>query len=414
MPPRTLFTKPSLFHLIAQRRQAALDEAHRVQDQALMYQDLDEITRQIVGKFRLEVPTFEQPAVDGPRTVQLTPEQMRHLPGTFAIGPFLRPGGSPGVQMRVMVPFKGTPELFEYTPSHFNTNPPSAELDVARRHLNFIDTFPEAQYNPAHYMSTVKGKTEPFRWWLEQVEEEVRPFNAALPAAVLNVLIERRRRIVETLVQVEAAGVKSTFMPSEVARSFVRSGETSTLHVDSIRLPTRMKTSALLPREDYALILEAIDQFARRLERSNTIVRELGEEALRDVLLAALNMIFPNRVTGETFNRRGKTDILVQQNDEVAFLGECKFWGGEKLFRETVDQLLTYLTSRDLLTAVIVFNRNKAVSAVVDRVAETVRAHPLFEHDLEVDLERRTLRFKFRHPRDEHLRMDLAVLIYDL
>jgi RNase adaptor protein for sRNA GlmZ degradation len=104
----------------------------------------------------------------------------------------------------------------------------------------------------------------------------------------------------------------------------------------------------------------------------------------------------------------------VQQNDEVAFLGECKFWGGEKLFLETVEQLLTYLTSRDLLTAVIVFNRNKAVSAVVDRVAETVRAHPLFEHDFEADLERRTLRFKFRHPRAEHLRMDLAVLIYDL
>jgi len=405
--------KSSLLHLITQRREAALSDARRIQEQALMYQDLNELTARIVEKYRLDVPTFEPPAVDGPRTVQLSAEQTRSMPGIFAIAPFARPGGYPGVQMRVIVPFKGTPELFDYMPSHFNTSPPSAELDASRRQLVFTDTFLESQYNPGHYMSTVKGKIEPFRWWLEQVDQEVRPFNAALPDTVLNLLVEQRRRIVETLVQAEAAGVRSTFSPSQAARSLTLGQDTSALQLSPMRLPTRM-TSTLLPREDYVQILEAIDRFARRLERSNTIVRELGEEALRDVLIAALNMIFPNRVTGETFNRRGKTDILVQQNDEVAFLGECKFWGGEKLFLETVEQLLTYLTSRDLLTAVIIFNRNKAVTAVVDRVAETIRAHPLFDQDLEVNLERRTLRFKFKHPRDERLRMDLAVLIYDL
>lgn len=406
--------KQSLFHFIAQRRQAALDDARRVQDQALMYQDLTDVTNLIVEKFRLDVPTFGQPTVDGPKTISLTAGQMRHLPGTFAIGPFARPGGYPAVQMQVIVPFEGTPELFEYMPSHYNTNPPSAELQAGRRRLVFTDTFLESQYHPQQFMATVNTKTGPFRWWLDQVEQEVNPFNTALPDMVLNLLVERRRRIVETLVQAEAAGVRSTFNPSTVAHSLVQGEQPSALQLGPVRLPARMQSSTLLPQEDYLLILKAIDQFARRLERGNTIVRELGEEALRDVLLAALNMVFPNRVTGETFNRRGKTDILVQQNDEVAFLGECKFWGGEKLFGETVEQLLTYLTSRDLLTAVIVFNRNKAVSAVVDRVVDTIRAHPLFDHDLEVDLERRALRFKFRHPRDPHLQMDLAVLIYDL
>lgn len=140
----------------------------------------------------------------------------------------------------------------------------------------------------------------------------------------------------------------------------------------------------------------------------------MGEEALRDVLLAALNMSFPSQASGETFNRTGKTDLLVRYGTETAFVGECKFWGGEKLFRETVDQLLGHLTSRDLLTAAVIFNRTRDVSAVASKILGCIREHGRYVEDTEVDLVGRRFRFRFKHPRDAGLRLDTAVLLYDL
>lgn len=40
----------------------------------------------------------------------------------------------------------------------------------------------------------------------------------------------------------------------------------------------------------------------------------MGEEALRDVLLVSLNSIFEGKATGETFSKRGKTDIYLNIN----------------------------------------------------------------------------------------------------
>ncbi|WP_146160774.1 hypothetical protein [Deinococcus arcticus] len=231
-------------------------------------------------------------------------------------------------------------------------SPPAAEIDLSRRQLVFVHHFLEGQFDAARFMPTVATLTKPFQWWLEQVETEVRPFNEQLQAHLLRTLEARRHVLVETYRQAEAYGIAVEFNPEQAARSLLKGQPAQTLALSlSSPLPQR-RCSALLPEKDYRLVLDAIDDFARQLERGNRMAGQLGEEALRDVLLAALNMLFRGQVSGETFNRRGKTDILLRQGNDTAFLGECKFWGGEKLFLETVDQLLKYLTSRDLLTSV--------------------------------------------------------------
>jgi hypothetical protein len=82
----------------------------------------------------------------------------------------------------------------------------------------------------------------------------------------------------------------------------------------------------------------------------------MEEEHLRDHILMVLDPNFEyGSATGETFNKKGKTDILLRHDSSVAFVAECKFWGGEKVFHKTIDQLLNYLTWRDSKTAVIIF-----------------------------------------------------------
>lgn len=61
------------------------------------------------------------------------------------------------------------------------------------------------------------------------------------------------------------------------------------------------------------------------------------------------------KATGETFNRAGKTDILLREGDRNVFIAECKFWKGPKAFGEAIDQRLGYTMWRDSKTAILVF-----------------------------------------------------------
>lgn len=138
---RTLFMKPSLHDYIGVRRKAALDEARRVDDQTVLYGDLAEVAGRLAENHRLVTPVLEKPVIDGPKSVSLSPQDLRGLPGFFPFGLPTPREGYRGTQVRVLVPFHGTPELFEYQTSHFTLSPPHAQLDKAGRQLVFTDRF---------------------------------------------------------------------------------------------------------------------------------------------------------------------------------------------------------------------------------------------------------------------------------
>lgn len=95
--------------------------------------------------------------------------------------------------------------------------------------------------------------------------------------------------------------------------------------------------------------------------------------------MSQLNAVYEGEAKGETFNKSGKTDILISEGDRSAFIAECKIWRGQKSFSEAIDQLLSYLTWRDCKTALIVFNKNnKNFSQILESVDSTVSAHPNF------------------------------------
>lgn len=85
----------------------------------------------------------------------------------------------------------------------------------------------------------------------------------------------------------------------------------------------------------------------------------MQEEDLRNTLLAMLNATYKGNATGETFRRKGKTDICIEMENRAAFVAECKIWKGAKALTNAVRQLNGYLTWRDCKTALIVFVRQK-------------------------------------------------------
>lgn len=130
-------------------------------------------------------------------------------------------------------------------------------------------------------------------------------------------------------------------------------------------------------------LLDQIFFYGQNLEKFKTLHEKFDEETFRDFFLPHLNLISKNHcATGETFNKIGRTDILIQDlNGQNVFIAECKIWKGEKELLRAVDQLLErYIGWRDEKTALIFFNKQNAdFSNVVEKANEAIKKHILFD-----------------------------------
>ena len=179
--------------------------------------------------------------------------------------------------------------------------------------------------------------------------------------------------------------------------------------------PSRSKPEGepVLADAEYAFILAVIGAKARSMERMRGNYASWDEPALRDDLIAVLNTHYPGDVTGETFNRGGKTDILVRVEDANVFIGECKWWGGRKQLRDDdLPQLLGYRTWRDSKLALIYFCDRKDIHGVRDSVkAELAEAATFVRWTAAVGDE---LRCELHESENVDKRMTLAVEFVDL
>lgn len=114
---------------------------------------------------------------------------------------------------------------------------------------------------------------------------------------------------------------------------------------------------------------------------------------------------------GELFNGDGKTDILVRVEDRNAFIGECKFWTGQKGFGDAIDQLLGYLVWRDTKAALIIFIRQKDAGAIIEKADKALREHANFKRagtPSTDPMQRRN--FVLFQPDDENREIQVALL----
>jgi hypothetical protein len=134
----------------------------------------------------------------------------------------------------------------------------------------------------------------------------------------------------------------------------------------------------------------------------------MGEEARRQVLLNALNTHYRGEGTAEAFNVSGKTDILIRHEGVNLFIGECKFWTGPKGFRDALDQLFGYGAWRDTKLALIMFVRERDLTAIIEKARAELEAYPQFVQWQEPGIESE-LRATVNWQGDEQRLADLTV-----
>ena len=164
---------------------------------------------------------------------------------------------------------------------------------------------------------------------------------------------------------------------------------------------------------EYEKILNCIHLIGRMFERLPSTYAKKEEEHLRDHILITLGAAIIGSTTGETFNKRGKTDILVRGHGGNEFVGECKFWRGNETYQAAITQLLSYLSWRDNKAAIILFVPNKEFSSVLEKIRTNTPSHPNFLRQVS-EQEDTWLSYEFRSNEDPDRIVNVAVMAYHI
>ena len=171
-----------------------------------------------------------------------------------------------------------------------------------------------------------------------------------------------------------------------------------------------------MSEEAYSQIVLEMNKFGRNIEKLSSLKSKFDEEGYRDYFLPHLNSISTSHIaTGETFNKIGKTDILIQNNEgENVFIGECKIWHGESELLKAIDQLLVrYVTWRDEYVALIIFNKNiKDFSKLIETAKEAMLKHPNFDSYVK-DSSKTSISYIFKNADDASRKIKLELMLFD-
>lgn len=184
------------------------------------------------------------------------------------------------------------------------------------------------------------------------------------------------------------------------------------LHIEP-KITENNNLEPTISQEDYNFILELIYEGGKVFERLPSTSSNKDEETLRDHLIFILTPHFEGSVTGETFNKSGKTDILLRHKNTNVFVAECKFWRGIKSYYAAIDQLLSYLTWRDSKTALILFVDNKEITPVLEQINNKTENHKNFIRKDKPTSES-WLNYTFHLNDDKNRELKLAVLIFHI
>jgi len=280
--------------------------------------------------------------------------------------------------IQFFVPTAGNSEILKYSPGiNYITIGESHcdfEVESSSLKLEVIDFYNDVNKVKAIYDENVKKAQSEY----ELLNADVKSFNGLLRTLILEKVNNRRNNFLK----------KSEFMSALGIPLKKKLDTATTFSVPRPTLKTKISISkpivvnqAFRPEptltiEIYNQILKVINDVGKNFERLPSIYKEKGEEDLRDHIIMTLDPNFEyGTVTGETFNKTGKTDIQLRYDSSVLFIAECKFWSGEKGYLKTISQLLNYLTWRDTKASVIVFVKQKDFTSVLSKVENLTSTH---------------------------------------
>lgn len=244
------------------------------------------------------------------------------------------------------------------------------------------------------------------------LEKEVKDYNSSLRPKISSYFKSRKEGIIEKNNTVASIGIPLR-RKNDSQTYAVSTPKKKRIIRTEPKITEGTQLEPVLSQEDYNFILKLIYDGGKVFERLPATYSNKDEESLRDHLIFILTPHFEGSVTGETFNKNGKTDILLRYKNTNVFVAECKFWRGIKSYFAAIDQLLSYLTWRDSKTALILFVDNKEIIPVIEQIKNETKNHENFVKKDEPKSES-WLNYTFHLNWDKSRKLKLAVLIFHI
>jgi hypothetical protein len=404
--PRGLFNAIDIDVAFGNVENKALARVKALAEPTLLEESTDGLTDRLLSDLLVEPVSLapEQLAIGQPEVVA---KDVRSRDGVY-ISDYSHPVIRDFHRTAFHVPFTGDADIFNLNPSVIHTSIVPGEVTDSEIVLRFEQPSLDVGAARAEADRAI-AEIEP---WVGRVNRRVVEFQTQLRGRVIAAIDVRRESVADRERQLLAQGApvrrpgdsRLMTFPIRMERKGGAGRErgTAPIGLDPTLLPA-----------DFENILYLIQNMGRAMERDPGAYSSLSEEPLRTQFLVQLAGQFPATATGETFSGAGKTDIHLTHQGHHVFTAECKFWTGPKGFVGALDQLLGYAVWRDTKLALIIFNRNQDLTAVVRAAREAVAKHSLFIATLP-DKGETSLRFKFRNPKDHERFVNLAIEFFDL
>ncbi len=403
-----LFTKGQLQAVMDQRMANLKTEVETIPQDRFLNTSSDDLAKYLADKYSLEPIVLHevQGTIEQRETkIDVSGDPSRRFFHDQHRGPIV----VNGTRLDLHIPFSGDGALFSYQPDHWLSGGASGSVKD-----NALILFQDVEIpDPDAVNRCFEQSLQFIRTMLGYSSNMISWFNGQLSGKALNLVNARRERLLKANNMV--AGLNFPVRK--------RTGESDTYVVPTVRkrvvpvLPSApggaFTPDPTIEMSVYEDILRSLQSMSLVMERSPTPFKEMNEEGIRTHFLLSLNAAYEGEATGETFNGKGKTDILVRHQDQNVFIGECKIWKGAKHFGEAVDQLMGYVTWRDTKAAILVFNRGRDTSKVLAAIQELLPEHPRFKR-MGTPTTHGNLRVILGQERDPNREVIVEILLFDV
>lgn len=405
---QTLFRQAELTDWLASLKQKCVAEIDGVSEKTLLAADVETWVAELGDRFSVEPLSVLRGDIEaedlGEQKIDVSRDPNRFIRDES------QPIHVPGRKIVVHIPIAGDEDLLRCRASQFTMSPPRAA--IGRGEIKLHIQWPHDR-KPAiqTLIDELVGQIERHAQWQRP---DIELHNQEIPGMARRAIEARRRRLLADHDHLDGLGIPIR-RREDAPKTYAAPG------IARRTAPTRSRAARPAPIEPvlvadlYEHILSVCRAMARGMERTPGDYASWDEEQLRDAFLVLLGTHYEGQASGETFNKAGKTDILVRVDDRNVFVAECKWWSGAAALAQpdrsepsALDQLLSYTTWRDAKLALVVFVNRKQMSGVISTARGALERHPSFI-SWQSEPDEASLRCRVRMPSDEERFADLAV-----
>ena len=390
-------------------RKRIIDDITAQPDTYILNVNLDDYVAHLVQKYQLATPEFRFEDV-------YADSAERDIPGSRFPFEFFITDRNQTIKKEVIiyhVPYSGDIDLLQLRPNPMTLMSYDANFDQRQQCLliEVVNFYNDPVRIKERYDEAIRDISSNYG----NIRANCENFNAGLPSYIKYSVDGRKQQLLQKSNLLASLGVPIK-KKDNVSETFSVPNPKlkEKIIVKPIVYEKNFKPEPALDDDNYRKILKIINDVGKNFERLPSTYTGKSEEDIRDHILLVLDPNFElGSAGGETFNKVGKTDISLRYDSSVVFVAECKYWKGEKVFLQAIDQLLSYLTWRNSKVAVINFVQNKEFSDVLNTVSTAVTTHPNFIKVLASNDET-WFNYKFHLNDDRNRELDLAVISFHL